>query len=219
MSLVGPSGCGKTTLLNIIAGLETLQLGAIDVAGSPPAAGCREVAYMLARDALLPWRDVEANARFGLEVRGVPAEQSNATLKTLLELVGLGAFMRAKPRQLSQGMRQRVALARTFALPSPVLLMDEPFGALDAQTKLQLQGVLLRLWERDKRTVILVTHDLQEAIGLSDQVVVMSARPGRIKAVYDIPLARPRIIAELLEEREFIELYHEIRMAVEETPE
>ena len=219
ISIVGPSGCGKTTLLNIIAGLEELQAGSVNVAGGPPVAGRAEIAFMPARDALMPWRTVEGNAGFGLEVRGVPEAARRPVINELLGLVGLKAFASAKPRQLSQGMRQRVALVRTFALPSRILLMDEPFGALDAQTKQQLQALLLRLWERDHRTVILVTHDLQEAIALSDEVIVMSARPGRIKDIVEVGLKRPRDVATLIADPDFVALYQRVRSQVEDIPE
>ena len=217
VSLVGPSGCGKTTLLNIMAGLEPLQVGQLTVDGAAPRAGSPHVAYMQARDALLPWRSVASNAGFGLEVLGVAPAARQRVVDAMLDRVGLRAFAAAKPRQLSQGMRQRVALARTFALDCPILLMDEPFGALDAQTKLQLQTVLLQLWEQDRRTVVLVTHDLQEAIALSDQVVVMSARPGRIKAVFDIDLPRPRVVDDLLGTEAFTQIYRRVHAEVEET--
>lgn len=217
LSIVGPSGCGKTTLLNIIAGLEPLQTGKVKLYGADPHMGSRQIAYMQARDALLPWRSVMSNAAFGLEVRGVSARRRGEIVAEILKRVGLAAFGNAKPRQLSQGMRQRVALARTFALDSGILLMDEPFGALDAQTKQQLQSVLLQVWERDRRTVLLVTHDLQEAIALSDRVVVMSARPGRIKAVFDIELPRPRVIGDLLGTSDFISLYKRLHAEVEES--
>ena len=217
VAIVGPSGCGKTTLLNIIAGLEPVQVGAARVCGAPAQSGNPRIAFMQARDALLPWRSALGNAAFGLEVRGAPAAQRRAVAGVMLQRVGLGSFVNARPRQLSQGMRQRVALARTFALDSPVLLMDEPFGALDAQTKQQLQSVLLELWEQDRRTVVLVTHDLQEAIGLSDQVVVMSARPGRIKAIFDVDLPRPRLVKELIGTPAFTSLYLQVRTEVDET--
>ena len=215
-ALVGTSGCGKTTLLNILAGLEPLQSGRVDVCGRAPQHGHEDLAYMPARDALMPWRSVIDNASFGLEVRGVAKNERYGITRPILEAVGLGRFENARPRQLSHGMRQRVALARTFALPSRILLMDEPFGALDAQTKQQLQSVLLDLWETDRRTVVLVTHDLQEAITLSDRVIVMSARPGRIKADFSIDIPRPRHVGELVGLPEFISLYQEIRSLVEE---
>ena len=156
---------------------------------------------MLARDALAPWRTALGNAELGTEVRGVPAEKRRARALDLLEKVGLKGFENAYPKALSQGMRQRVALARTFSLDSPILLMDEPFGALDAQTKLQLEDVLLSLWQRERRTVLFITHDLSEAVSMSDRVIVMSARPGRIIADVPITLGRPRSVRALQKDR------------------
>ena len=152
------------------------------VGGKPPVSGNRDIAYMLARDALCPWRTALENAELGAEIRGVPPPERRQRALELLDKVGLKGFENAYPKALSQGMRQRVALARTFSLDAPILLMDEPFGALDAQTKLQLEDVLLSLWQREQRTVVFVTHDLSEAVSMSDRVVVMSARPGRIIA-------------------------------------
>src|SRR5262249_42864181 len=168
--------------------------GELLVGGKAPVMGNRDIAYMLARDALCPWRTTLENAELGCEIRGVPPQERRARVLELLEKVGLSGFEAAYPKALSQGMRQRVALARTFALDSPILLMDEPFGALDAQTKLQLQDVLLSLWQRERRTVLFITHDLSEAVLMSDRVVVMSARPGRIIADVPISLSRPRSV-------------------------
>jgi NitT/TauT family transport system ATP-binding protein len=194
VSLVGPSGCGKTTLLNAIAGLNKPSAGKIMLAGGEPKAGREDVAYMFATDCLLPWRRTIDNVSFAMEVRGVPAGERQDRAQYLLSRVGLGGFEMAYPSQLSRGMRQRAALARTFALDSPVLLMDEPFGALDAQTKLILERLLLSLWEEGEQrtTVLLVTHDLHEALVLSDRVFVFSRRPGRLKADHRIPFRRPR---------------------------
>lgn len=218
VSIVGPSGCGKTTLLNFAAGLlpSGVGSGGFTVGGKPPAEGNRDIAYMLARDALAPWRTALENAELGGEIRGVPAEARRARALDLLEKVGLKGFENAYPKQLSQGMRQRVALARTFALESPVLLMDEPFGALDAQTKLQLEDVLLSLWQRDGRTVLFITHDLSEAVTMSDRVVVMSARPGRIVADVPIDLPRPRSVRALQKDPAFHELYAHVWSKLEE---
>jgi NitT/TauT family transport system ATP-binding protein len=210
VSIVGPSGCGKTTLLNLIAGLIDVQEGSIAVAGKAPRAGRHDVAYMLARDSLLPWLDATGNAEFGAEIRDVPRASRRAKAQELLERVGLKGFENAYPKALSQGMRQRVALARTFCLDSPILLMDEPFGALDAQTKLQLEEVLLSLWTRERRTVVFITHDLSEAVALSDRVVVMSARPGSIIADIRVDLARPRSVRALQRDPHYHELYAEI---------
>lgn len=211
VALVGPSGCGKTTLLNMVAGLLTPHTGTVDVLGTPPRAGRHDVAYMLARDALLPWRTSIENVMYGLEVRGVgdrPWREQRA--KEMLEVVGLDGFHDVYRTQLSQGMRQRVALARTFALPSDVLLMDEPFGALDPQRKIQLGQVLLGLWEKEPRTILFVTHDLHEAIALADRVVVMNPRPGHIAEDVPIDLPRPRSIQDLQTDPEFHALYSRI---------
>jgi NitT/TauT family transport system ATP-binding protein len=208
VSLVGPSGCGKTTVLNMVAGLIEVQQGRILLAGQPPRIGREDVAYMFASDCLLPWRTTLENAAFGMELRGFPRETRSVRARALLGEAGLGGFEDAYVRQLSKGMRQRVALARTFGLPCDFLLMDEPFGALDPQTKLTLQQQLLTLWENHQgRTVLFVTHDLGEAIVMSDRVVVMSRRPARIKADIRIELPRPRNATELLRSPEFHRLY------------
>jgi len=207
VSIVGPSGCGKTTLLNLLAGLLPLQEGSISVAGAAPRAGRHDVAYMLARDSLLPWLNALQNARFGAEIRNIPGQRRNARARELLTQVGLGSFEHTYPKALSQGMRQRVALARTFCLDSPILLMDEPFGALDAQTKLQLEEVLLSLWTSERRTVIFITHDLSEAVALSDRVIVMSARPGTIIADIKVDLPRPRSVRALQRDARYHDIY------------
>ncbi|KAB2912771.1 MAG: ABC transporter ATP-binding protein [Hyphomicrobiaceae bacterium] len=210
VSIVGPSGCGKTTVLNLVAGLVDLQQGKIDVAGKPPRAGRGDVAYMLARDCLFPWRTALANVMLGGEYRGVPKSDREARARLFLNKVGLSGFEHSYPKALSHGMRQRVALARTFSLHSPVLLMDEPFGALDAQTKLQLEDVLLDLWTAEQRTVAFITHDLNEAVTLSDRVIVMSARPGRILADIPIDLPRPRSVRALQKDARYHEIYAEV---------
>ncbi len=211
VALVGPSGCGKTTILNLIAGLLSDSYdGAIRVLGKQPAMGNPDIAYMLARDSLLPWRTTLTNAVYGMELRGVPKPVREARARELLRRVGLGDFANKYPKALSHGMRQRCALARTFALDSPVYLMDEPFGALDAQTKLQLEDVLMDLWSTAKKTVLFVTHDLAEAIALSDRVIVLSARPARIMADVAIDLPRPRSVRALQKEPRFHALYSEL---------
>ena len=208
VSLIGPSGCGKTTILNLLTGLlhETPE-GKLHVLGKPPREGNPDIAYMLARDSLLPWRTTLANAAYGMEIRGVPKQEREARARELLKQVGLGDFADKYPKALSHGMRQRCALARTFALDSPVLLMDEPFGALDAQTKLTLEDVLMNLWSAHRKTVVFVTHDLAEAIALSDRVIVMSARPGRIIADVPIDLPRPRSVRKLQSDHRFHDYY------------
>ena len=208
VSLVGPSGCGKTTLLNLFAGLvEHTGKGSIQVQEGAPQVGNHKVAYMLARDSLFPWKTALENAEFGLRVRGTAPAEARDRARSMLAEVGLGAFENHLPKGLSHGMRQRTALARTFAMDSSVLLMDEPFGALDAQTKLQLEDLLLRLCEKHKHTVLFVTHDLAEAVAVSDRVVVMSSRPGIIVADVPIDLPRPRSIRELQKDTHFHALY------------
>jgi NitT/TauT family transport system ATP-binding protein len=218
VAIVGPSGCGKTTLLNFAAGLlpHGMGQGRLLVGGRPPEAGNRDIAYMLARDALCPWRTALGNAELGCEIRGVPQAERRRRALELLRLVGLEGFAEAFPKELSQGMRQRVALARTFAMAAPILLMDEPFGALDAQTKLQLEDLLLALWQRERRTVLFVTHDLAEAVSMSDRVVVMSARPGRIVAQVQVTLGRPRSVRALQKDPAYHELYAEVWSRLEE---
>ncbi len=211
VSLVGPSGCGKTTLLNLCAGLVAhTGAGSIRVVDQAPREGRPEVAYQLARDCLLPWRTALDNAAFGLQVRGVPTDKSRERARAMLAEVGLAGYEQSLPKALSHGMRQRTALARTFSMDATLLLMDEPFGALDAQTKLQLEDLLLRLCEQHRHTVLFVTHDLAEAVAVSDRVIVMSSRPGRIVADVPIDLPRPRSIRELQKDPHFHELYAQL---------
>ena len=216
VSIVGPSGCGKTTVLNLLTGLVPLNEGRIALLGKTPVVGNPDVAYMLARDCLMPWRTALGNATYGMEVRGVPEAERIRRATELLARVGLKGFESKWPKQLSHGMRQRCALARTFCLDSPVMLMDEPFGALDAQTKLQLEDLLLELWNAKRRTVVFITHDLAEAVALSDRVVVMSARPGRIIADVRIDLERPRHVRALQKDRRFLEIYAHVWEKLEE---
>lgn len=205
-SIVGPSGCGKTTLLNLIAGTVEVRSGTVDIGGSQPLLGRTDIAYMLARDALLPWRTALGNVEFGMEVRNVDKTERRERATHYLQLVGLDEFTGRYPKELSHGMRQRVALARTFALDASILLMDEPFGALDAQTRLQLQDVLLELWQQSQSTVVFITHDLSEAAVLSDRVVVMSGRPGRIVHCEFIDIPRPRSAEALQGDQQYRDL-------------
>ncbi|NJC12974.1 NitT/TauT family transport system ATP-binding protein [Micromonospora profundi] len=192
VSVVGPSGCGKTTLLTMVAGLDRPRVGAVTVDGKPVTGPSNQVAYMLARDALLPWRTVRGNVEYGLTIRRIDKAERHRRSTEWLDRVGLRDFADARVGELSQGMRQRVAVARTLALQPSILLMDEPFAALDAQNRLIQQQEFLKLWERIRSTVILVTHDLHEAIMLSDRVVLISHRPGRVIADLRIDLPRPR---------------------------
>ena len=209
-SIIGPSGCGKTTCLNMVAGEIRPRSGSVRVLGQAPRLGDLRIGYMFARDALFPWRSATDNAALGLEARKVPKKERRERATELLDAVGLGHALDSYPSQLSQGMRQRVALARTFALGAELLLMDEPFAALDAQTRILLEEQLTQLWERDRSTVLFVTHDLAEAIVLSDRIILMSASPGRIKRVFDVPLPRPRSARQLQGDPQFHQLYEEI---------
>jgi NitT/TauT family transport system ATP-binding protein len=192
LSILGPSGCGKSTFLNILAGLAHKTGGDLEVDGKPLQGINRNQGVVFQGYALLPWRSVLDNIAVGLEIRGVGKAQRLETAREYLELVGLNGFASRYPHELSGGMRQRVAIARSLAYDPDVLLMDEPFAALDAQTRETLQSELLRIWDKHKKTIVFITHSLDEAIFLSDRVAVMTQRPGRIKEVFDIDLARPR---------------------------
>ncbi len=192
ISLIGPSGCGKSTLFNLIAGLDTPSEGRILIDGVDRSGQQGLVGYMLQKDLLLPWRTVLENVVLGLEIGGVRRRAAQAIARPLLTTYGLAGFENRYPAQLSGGMRQRVALLRTVLFNRDVILLDEPFGALDAQTREHMQEWLLDLWDDFQKTVLFVTHDIDEAIYLSDRVFVMSARPGRIVASFDVPLDRPR---------------------------
>lgn len=210
IAVVGPSGCGKTTLLNLLAGIERVQRGSIAVGDAGPSAGRHDVGYMLARDCLLPWSRAVDNAALGLEMHGMRRAERRRCATDMLAQVGLTGFERSYPAQLSQGMRQRVALARLFAADPQFALLDEPFSALDAQSRVLVQDAFLQIWERRRSTVVLITHDLSEAITLGDRVIVMSARPGSIKSVHRIDLPRPRSAAELRGDPRFHALYERI---------
>jgi NitT/TauT family transport system ATP-binding protein len=203
-SIVGPSGCGKSTLLSVISGLVPPDAGACRLDGEQISLGDPAVGYMFQSDTLLPWATALQNVRFPLEAVG---RRDDGLCMALLKKVGVGQFADAYPWQLSGGMRKRVQLARLLAQQPKVLLMDEPFGALDAQTRLLMQEELLRLWESTGLTVLFVTHDLQEAIGLSDRVLLFSARPGRIKDEYVVRMERPRGIETIVTHDAYNDLF------------
>jgi NitT/TauT family transport system ATP-binding protein len=217
VALVGASGCGKTTLLNMIAGLVEPSEGEIVVGGKQPTVPNMDVGYMFARDALMPWRTAQRNVELPLETRGRPRKERQARAREMLDMVGLKGRERQYRLQLSQGMRQRVALARTLAPNPSLLLMDEPFAALDARTKLTMQAEFLRIWEEHhgsdgKKTVVFVTHDLQEAVLLADRVIVMLPHPGRIAEdrIIDLPRPRANQLGEMLFTDEFKRIAHEL---------
>jgi NitT/TauT family transport system ATP-binding protein len=192
ISLLGPSGCGKSTLLKIIAGLIPASAGAIEISGAVVNGPGPDRSVVFQDYALFPWMTVQDNVEFGLEARGVSAAERRKTSAELLQVVGLSDFAKKFPHHLSGGMKQRVSIARALAVDPQILLMDEPFGALDAQTRSVLQEELLRIWKRYKKTVVFVTHSIEEAIYLSDRIVVMTARPGRIKTIVTVSEPRPR---------------------------
>ena len=210
VAVVGPSGCGKTTILNMLAGIIGATRGSVMRHGEEINGPSDDIGYMLARSGLSPWRTARRNVELGLEFRGVPRGERRERAMELLAKLRLEGFADSFPSQLSQGMRQRVAIARTLAIDPDLWLMDEPFGALDAQTRLTVQAEFLELWYETHKTVIFVTHDLEEAVLLADRVVVMTARPGRIKSDTIVDLARPRVIDELRFDPVFRETEHKI---------
>lgn len=205
--VVGPSGCGKTTLLRILAGLDETTSGSAEItrATSMPLN-----AVVFQGDSIFPWMTVWDNAAYGLRMRRVPAAQIKDVVGHFLDRTGLTRFAHLYPHQLSGGMRQRVSIARAFANDAEVLLMDEPFSALDEQNKTILQEELLRIWEEHRKTVVFITHSVDEAVTLGDLIMVMTAQPGRIKTVVDVPLARPRNVLELRHEPEYGEIVYRI---------
>ena len=204
-TLLGPSGCGKSTFLNVLAGLARKTGGSISIDGQPASGINREQGVVFQGYALFPWRTVLQNIEVGLEIRKIPKRERRETAEQFLHLVGLAGFGQRYPHELSGGMRQRVAIARSLAYSPSLLLMDEPFAALDAQTREILQSELLRIWEQHKTTIVFITHSLDEAIYLSDRIAVMTHRPGRIKSVLDIALPRPRP-AEIRHAPAFVQL-------------
>jgi NitT/TauT family transport system ATP-binding protein len=210
LAIVGPSGCGKSTLLNVAAGLLAPAAGGIRVFGTPLSGINREAAYLFQQDALLPWRSVIDNVRLGLDFRGVPAAEARERARRFIARVGLMGFEDRFPHQLSGGMRKRVAIAQSWIVDPRILLMDEPFAALDVQTRQNMENELLELWQESDKTVLFITHDLEEAIALADRVVVLTASPARVKGIYDVSLPRPRDVVEIRLNPDFTALYRRI---------
>jgi len=211
VSIVGPTGCGKSTLLNVTAGLLTPATGGVDIFGKPLAAINRQAGYLFQADALFPWKTAIENVSIGLETAGTPMRDARARAQTWLKRVGLDAFADRYPHMLSGGQRKRVGLAQVLICDPKILLMDEPFGPLDAQTRQIMGNLLLDLWTADRKAVLFVTHDLEEAIALSDRVVIMSAGPAaHIIGDWRVPLTRPRDISEVKLDPVFHELHREI---------
>ena len=211
LAIVGPSGCGKSTLLNVAAGLLAPSTGTVRIFGEQLTGVCRHAAYLFQQDALLPWRTVLANVALGLALRGTPRAVAHRMARGWIERVGLQGFEDRYPHQLSGGMRKRAAIAQSWIVEPRLLLMDEPFSALDVHTRQAMENELLGLWQESRKTVLFITHDLEEAIALADEVVVMTAGPGaRIKGRYRVDLARPRDVAEIRLDPGFAELYRRI---------
>ncbi len=210
VTLVGPSGCGKTTLFNCIAGFMVPEIGEVVYRGRRIERPNIGIGYMTQKDSLLPWRSVLANVMLPLYLQKMPEDAARARAHEVIARVGLTGFAEHVPAELSGGMQKRTALARMLAYNPDTLLMDEPFGNVDVQLKLQLQRELMRIWEAERKTVVFVTHDLEEAIALSDRVVVLSRRPGRIKTVIEVDLPRPRDPIQFRFEAAFQKLHHRI---------
>lgn len=206
-TVVGPSGCGKTTLLRLASGLLPVSAGTVAYNGVAVTGLNTRVGYVTQDSNLFPWLTTLGNVEFPLAVRGVPAKERREKAMDWLRLVGLDGFEDHYPSQLSGGMQKRVSIVRTLIYEPEVILLDEPFGALDAQTRMTLHHELLRLWQRHKRTMLFITHDLVEAITLSDQIIIMTRRPGRVKEIYQVPLARPRNVFEIYLEPGFDDAY------------
>jgi len=213
VTVVGPSGCGKSTLLNILGGLDEPTSGTALVDGKPVDGPSPERGVIFQQYALFPWLTVRKNVEFGLKNAGVPAGERRERAQHFIDMVGLSQFADALPKTLSGGMKQRCAIARAYAMNPKILLMDEPFGALDALTRVKMQDHLLHAWEQEKRTVMFITHDVDEAVYLANRVVVMAARPGRIHRIIDVDLPYPRT-EEVRLSPEFTELRNQIWYAV-----
>jgi NitT/TauT family transport system ATP-binding protein len=214
LCIVGPSGCGKTTLLRILAGLETASCGEVEIVQD--SRGLPMNAMVFQENSIFPWFKVWDNVAYGLRMRGISRQEEQSTVSYFLEKVGIFDFKDFYPYQLSGGMKQRVSIARAFANKPEILLMDEPFASLDEQNRLILQEELLNMWEQDRKTVVFITHSIDEAVFLGDRVLTMTARPGRIKAITDIQIPRPRSIEELKGNAHYRDLTKQIWRLVKE---
>jgi NitT/TauT family transport system ATP-binding protein len=216
VAVVGPTGCGKSTTLSLVSGLAPASSGEVEVDGRPVRGIPDGIGYMFQTDAIMPWRSVVDNVAAGPRYRGVPKAAAREKAMVWVERVGLAAFAKYYPHQLSGGMRKRVALAQTLVNEPRIMLMDEPFSALDVQTRALMQDELLRLWAGTGAAVVFVTHDLEEAIALADRVVVMTSSPATVKAIFDVPLPRPRDVEEIRLTPAFVEAYREIWSSLRE---
>jgi len=213
LCIVGPSGCGKSTLLRVLGGLVRPTSGEVHLGGELLTAPRRQIGFVFQKANLMPWRTVLRNVTLPLEVKGLKAEEAGQQARELLQLVGLEGFENAYPHELSGGMEQRVAIARALIHDPAILLLDEPFGSLDALTRENMNLELLRIWQAKRKTVVMVTHSIQEALFLADRILVMSSRPGRIEATVAVPLPRPRRL-EMLYGDEFGVLSRRVRQAI-----
>lgn len=213
-SIVGPSGCGKTTLLRILAGLDTASCGSVDIALK---SGDRPVNSMVFQEqSVFPWMTVIDNVAYGLKLRGIPKKERYEIAEDYIRMIGLSKFAKAYPHQLSGGMKQRVSVARAFANDPEILLMDEPFGALDEQNRIILQQELLRIWDLSKKTTVFITHSIDEALCLSDRILIMTAHPGTVKSIVNVNLPRPRDIAAIRTTLHYNELFQSIWLTLRE---
>lgn len=213
-SIVGPSGCGKTTLLRILAGLDTASSGTVDIMIK---SGDRPVNSMVFQEqSVFPWMTVIDNVAYGLKLRGIPKKERYEIAEQYIRMIGLNKFAKAYPHQLSGGMKQRVSVARAFANDPEILLMDEPFGALDEQNRIILQQELLRIWDLSKKTTVFITHSIDEALCLSDRILIMTAHPGSVKSIVNVDLPRPRDIAAIRTTLHYNELFQSIWLTLRE---
>jgi NitT/TauT family transport system ATP-binding protein len=216
LTIVGPSGCGKSTLLNMVAGIVQPSHGEMTFEGRPVEEARAQIGYVAQEDYLLPWRDLLHNVTLGLEYRGVAPAAARAQALTILAQVGLSGFEGHYPSQLSGGMKKRASIARTLVCDPSLILMDEPFGPLDAQTRTLLQDELLRLWQDSGKTILFITHDLVESIALSDRIVVLARPPGMIKSIHEVRLPRPRNVFKIHDYPEFSRLYQTLWQEIQE---